>query len=437
MTPLLLDPLLIPLRLWRARARGTFRREAELGAPLGADAFALNFPEGEAAYNAMGVAADGTLLFAIGTKSLDTGARLFALDRGANEVRVVADLDRVLPSTARAIPQGKVHTDLIPINDGALLGATHIGYYDPRSTTERPGSAAGYAPYPGGWFFTIADDRVEPVAQAPPGEGIITMSADAARGRAYALTWPHGRLLTLDLATRSVRDYGAAMNAGEAGSKRDGTWSRICRSLGVDAATGDVFFCDDRGIIKRFDGTSIAAVSTAPRREQWRKVVWHPHERVFYGITWRSSTLFRFDPARGVCDELGTAGDGAQPATLAFALDDRGTTIHALVMGAGVLRARERQLAGTVAHVAYDLASGTKRTSGPIRLHDGRWVTQAQSLVMTRDAFYSLCWVEVPAADRSPHARRIRALRRATPEYRTRGYAEEMMLVRFSDSVSR
>jgi hypothetical protein len=410
MTPPILDRLLLPLRLARARARGSFRNEAELGAPLVVEGFDLGFPHGEASYNAIGQSPDGTIWFAIGTKSLAAGARLFAFDPRSSALRVVADLDEALPApSARAIPQGKVHVDLVPF-DGAMLGATHIGYYDPRADVERPGTARGYAPYPGGWFFAIEHDQLVPLAQAPAGEGIITMSVDVPRRVAYALTWPAGLFLTLDLDSRLVRNHGHVMGHG-----------RICRSLGIEPSSGAVFWSDERGRISRFDGSSIDVVATTPRAEMWRKVVWHPAERVFYGTLWRSSALFRFDPFTCAGEELGPFG--APPATLAFALD--GDTLQGLVTGPGVLRPRRMQLATSVAHLAYDLGTGTSFTSGPLRLADGRWITQAQSLLLTPDHAYSLCWIEARPADRY-----LRKLRRYTKEYRTRGYAEEMMLVR-------
>lgn len=113
-----------------------------------AQGFDLGFPQGEAAYNAMGQARDGVVYFAIGTKSLDAGARLFAFDPTSSSVRLVEDLGQELASPGvRSIPQGKVHVDLVPIGE-ALIGATHIGYYDARAEIEQPGTAAGYAPYP-------------------------------------------------------------------------------------------------------------------------------------------------------------------------------------------------------------------------------------------------------------------------------------------------
>jgi hypothetical protein len=442
----LLDRLLLPLRLARARARESFHPEDRLGQPLYVEEFDLGFPHGEAAYNAMGQAADGTIWFAVSTKCLEAGARLFALEPGASSPRTVADLDDAFATEGiRAIPQGKVHVDLIPFGE-AMLGATHIGYYDPRARVERPGAARGYAPYAGGWFFAIEPDRIEPgrivpgrivpLAQAPAGEGIVTMSADVQRRRLFALTWPGGLLLSLDLDTRLLRNHGPAMGAGETGSRRDGSWSRICRSLAVDPATGTVFWSDDAGRVSRFDGSSMEVVSSTPGGEMWRKMLWHPATRAFYGLLRLSSTLVRFDPATLLCEKIGTLDMYGTPATLAFTFDPDAAALHALVAGPGVLRDRQLQLAGSVSYVTFDLSTGRMRDSGPLRLADGRWITQSQSLLVSGGTAYALCWVEVPRGDRSARARELRRLRRHTPEYRTRGYAEEMMLVRFPRTVS-
>jgi hypothetical protein len=110
--------------------------------------------------------------------------------------------------------------------------------------------------------------------------------------------------------------------------------------------------------------------------------------------------------------------------------------IHACATGPGLLRESELPLASTVSHATFDLATRETRFSGPLRLHDGRWITQAQSLLLVDGFAYSLCWVELPAGDRSPRAQHVRALRRHTPEYRARGYAEQMMLVRFNATAA-
>lgn len=408
MRPYVIDRLLLPWRLAQARRRRAFVRARDVRETVPANAFTLDFPEGAVAYNSLGRTESGTIVAAVSTKRL-AGARLFAFD---GSVRLLADLDEIL-GTRGAIPHGKVHVDFAPFGD-ALIGATHIGYYDPKATTERPGSAKGFAPYPGGVFFSIDDDRVTPLAQAPAGEGIIAMSVDAARGVAFALTWPGGRFVTLDLTTRSLRDHGVVVQG------------RICRTIGIDP-DGNAYWSDDDGRVYHFNGMSIDVIATVP--DLWRKVVWHPERRAFFGVTWTSGTLFRFDPAARSVDAIGSI---PAPGTLGFVLD--GDTIHALSPGPGILRDDGVSIAATVTHTTIDLATGTIRSSAPLRLADGRWITEAQSLLLDGDRAYTLAWVEVPRTDRSPRAQRIRALRRDTWEFRHRGYAEEIVLARFSTS---
>jgi hypothetical protein len=329
------------------------------------DAFDPQFCEEVVAYNGLG----DDVVFAVSTKSLHAGARLFRFDPETQTIRAITDLDETLPKPQpRTIPQGKVHVDFVDIG-GVLYGATHIGYYDPNDAVERPGAAEGYAPYPGGWFFAIEGDRVLPLAQAPAGEGIITMSGDPARGLLAALTWPGGVFLTLDVASRTLRNHGTVITAG-----------RICRSLGVDPASGAVWWSDDAGRIWRYDGR-IEAVAATPRLEMWRKVVWHPEHRVFYGITWDSAALFRFDPVSLACDGLGTLRVRRAPATLAFAID--GNTIHALAFG----------WFRSVWHLTFDVVSKARSVDGPLVLADGRHVRQAQSLLLAGGRAYTLGWV--------------------------------------------
>src|SRR4051794_15943717 len=159
------------------------------------EAFELDFPEGEAAYNGMGIDRAGVVWFAVSTKSPDAGARLFTFF--GTSVQRVADFT---PERG-TIPQGKVHVELMPYGD-AMLGATHIGYYDARSNTEQP--AKGHSP--GGIFFSAQRDRITHLAQAPAGEGIIAMCAG--EDTLYALTWPGGLFLTFDLPTRTLRNHG-------------------------------------------------------------------------------------------------------------------------------------------------------------------------------------------------------------------------------------
>lgn len=432
-----LDRVLLPLRLARARARGAFVRPEMLAPPLFVESYDLHFDEGEVAYNGLGRLADGRIVFAVSTKTLVAGAHLFDFDPRSSTFRNRGDLDRMLPQpSARVVPQGKVHVDFARIGD-VSFAATHAGHYDPTSAMERPAVPAGWAPYPGGWFFALDADRVVPLARAPNGEGIIALSADAARRRLFALTWPHGHFLSLAIDSAHIGsaqcvDHGPVLGDGESGSREKGTWTRICRSLGVDDV-GHVYWSDAYGRIVRWDGRKRDEIAATPDRGMWRKVIWHPEERVFYGIEWDSAGLFRFDPRSASVESLGTlrVAQTQAPATLALALSADGRRLHALATGPGLLRDDDLQLAATVNAVVFDLDRRDVRFSGPLRLEDGRWITQAQSLLVVEDQAYAICWIEVPRGDVSPRAHTLRTLRRSSPEYHRRGYVEEIRLVRF------
>lgn len=410
-------------------------REAQARLVLPAELIDLDFPAADAAWNGLGQAGDGTVYCAAGTHGLDCGVRLFVLPQGASSAEPVADLDAALPKPQKqAIPHGKVHVDLLPIGD-ALLGATHIGYYARPPGAQASGAAGDYEPYPGGWFFSIRQRHVTALAQAPHGEGIISMAVDPQRGVAFALSWPRGLLLELDLDSSTVRNHGPALGAGEAGSQQDGTWVRICRGLGIDPRNGAVFFSDGGGQILRYANGAIETVASLPQPETWLKVAWHPFERVFYGVMWSAGALFRFDPASLACEPIGVVRLPEAPAevvtSLAFVLDASADKIHVLAVGPGLLRGRQVQLPGTSVYLTHDLQTGRNDVHGALRSVDGRWITRAESLLISGQHAVSVCWAEVPIGDRSPRARQVRKHRRRSPQYRFGGYVEEVVLMRF------
>lgn len=429
--PWLCDRMLLPYRLARARASQPFVAESAVDAPVAVDDYRCDFPEGEAAFNGLGAGRDGRVYLAIGTKSTTAG-RIFVFDPRTGRVDLLADLETAFPAAGgRAIPQGKIHVDFIPAGD-RVYAATHVGYYDAAAATERPGRAPGFAPYSGGWFFAIAGDRVLPYAQAPAGEGVIAMCVDAGRNHAFGLTWPGGLLLSLDLASGSLRNHGPVFGAGEAGSIENGSWHRVCRCLVTHPATGHVFWSDDAGAIWRLDGERVEAVARLPVADHWRKVCWDEDRNVFVGWTWRDALLFTFDPATLVCRTLTKMSAGAdRAATLAFALDPDRRRIHALVRGPGLLRQGRIQLAEAARYATYDLATGATTMRGLLQTRDGRVVTQAQSLLVIGGDAYAVAWIELSPADRTPYAQAVRAMRRDDRVCRARGYTEEIALVRF------
>jgi hypothetical protein len=420
-----LDRPLLPLRLARARSDGWFVKSGPIDQIVSTELIDLGYLAADAAWNGLGRGTDGTLYCAAGTHSLDDAARLFALTPGSTHVELVADLGAALPSAVGAIAQGKVHVDMPALADG-VIGATHVGYY----STPPPGRS-----YPGGWFFTATADRVRPLVRAPDGEGIIAMAVDRARSVAFALSWPRGLLLELDLQESRLRSHGPVHDAGEAGSREAGTWRWICRSLGIDERTGAVYWSDDAGRITRKGDHRIEPVASLPRSEMWRKVAWHPAEEVFYGAMWTGGDLFRFDPQTAEVDQIGALRlPGASPrvlTSLGFVLDAEANRIHALAAGPGVLRRGEVQLPSSVLYVSHDLSSGETLVHGPLRSQDGRWITRAESLLLAGENAYTVCWAEVTRRHRSARAREVRRLRSRSHLYRFYGYAEEVVLARF------
>ncbi len=405
--------------------------EQESAPVVEAELIGLDFPAADAAWNGIGQASDGTVYCAPGTHSVDCGARLFALVPDSSVAEPVADLDAVLPRPhGQVITQGKVHVDFAPIGE-ELLGATHIGYQTRYRGTERARTAAKYGPYPGGWFFAVRNRAITPIAQAPEGEGIISMTVDVHRGVAFALTWPHGLLLELDLASRSLRSPGPAL--GGAGSELAGTRGFICRSLGIDRRTGAVFWSDSGGRIFRYAREKIEIVASLPRAEIWTKVARDP-SGAFIGILERSGVLFRFDPSALMCEEIGQMRLPHAPqrvkTTLAFFLDPS-DVIHALAVGPGVLPTSDAQQPSTSVYLTHDLSRNKTQVHGPLRSSEGRWISRSESLLVTDRTAYSVCWAGVPSSDRSPHARQVRRHRRHSPDYRFGGHADEVVLARF------
>ena len=419
-------------RLARAIGR-QFPGEAAIAPAVTVDALDPGFLEGEAAYNGLGVAADGTVFFSVGTKALDAGARVFAARTDAHHVRLVTDLDRALrPAAPAAVPHGKMHVDFAEIG-GRMFGATHVGHYALVDGVERPSTPAGWAPYPGGVFFELTGGGAVPCGSAPAGEGVIAMTADAVRVRLHALTWPGGRLLTADVASGSVYDHGPVFGPAETGSRAAGTWHRVCRSLGVDERTGRVYWSDREGSIHCLEERGIRTLGTRlPSHDMWRKVAWHASREIFYVLT-EGGRLCTFDPVREECRDIGrlAPADAGRRATLAFAVDAERGAVHHLATGRGAWRGvRQPPLLSTVWHCVHDLTSATTAVRGVLRLPDGRFVTEAQSLAVVGDTLCGTMWVEVPPTDRSPRAHALRQRRRDTEEYRVRGYAEEILFVR-------
>jgi hypothetical protein len=138
------------------------------------------------------------------------------------------------------------------------------------------------------------------------------MNMDTRRMRIYGLSWPTGYFFRYDVAKKEMKDLGAFFEQGENG--KGATYRTVCRSLAVDPETGSVFFTTGEGAIYRYDYEKDAVAKVSPDEMKkdyfglyditsaghmaynWRQTVYHPADRMFYGVHGNSGYLFRFDP---------------------------------------------------------------------------------------------------------------------------------------------
>ena len=288
-----------------------------LDKPLVAKHYYSGFPDAHDTYNAISVASDGKVYYVLSSTRHDVGAQFYVYDPVTDQTKFIADLtEAVGEKEKKCIAQGKSHVEFHE-HDGKLYFATHLGYYENIKGWEKlPVNAPdGYHLYPGGHFvsYDMKSGKMENLALAPHGEGIITMTMDKKRGHLYAITWPKGYLLDYNINTKQLKDLGLTNEQGEAGEPGK-DYRVICRSIFVDPRYGNVYYSTPEGNIffyhpdfdapKKLDGVSLkmdyfgSYDYTKPGNMgySWRKICWSENENVAYGTHGKSGYLFRFDP---------------------------------------------------------------------------------------------------------------------------------------------
>ncbi|MEN6603514.1 MAG: hypothetical protein ABFD86_13965, partial [Bryobacteraceae bacterium] len=362
---------------------------------------------GDDSYNAVTAASDGKIYYVICAHKIDLGAQMFSYDPATDKVTHLADLTEASGEKGlKTVPQGKSHVNFYE-HKGKLYFATHMGYYQVVDGKELVGvPPAGYKPYPGGHFlsYDLATGKIEKLASAPAGEGIITMAMDERRERLFALTWPSAHFLVYDLAKKEMKDYGLTAGMGEKGV---GDMFRVvCRSIAVDPVLGTAFFTDSTGAVHRYgwhrqekelekiDGCSMKRPifgkwdpdKPGHMGYNWRQTVWYGPEKVFYGTHGMSGYLFRFDPRGGVLDVVDRIASEKSKASGqydAFSYGYLGLTLgpdgHTLYFLTGTPKGEE------IRFVTYDIPAGKYTDHGALALDDGRRPTWAQSIAVGRD----------------------------------------------------
>lgn len=362
---------------------------------------------GDDSYNAVTAASDGKIYYVIAAHKIDMGARMYSYDPATGKVTQLADLTEASGEKGlKAVPQGKSHVDFYE-HKGKLYFATHMGYYQVIDGKELVGvPPAGYKPYPGGHFlaYDMATGKIEKLASAPAGEGIITMAMDKRKGRLYGLTWPSAHFIVYDLAKKELKDLGLTAGLGEKGV---GDMFRVvCRSIAVDPVYGTGFFSDSTGLVWRYGwakqekeletipGCSLKRPilgSWDPNKPahmgyNWRQTVWYGPGKVFYATHGMTGYLLQFDPRAGVAEVVTRIASEKSIASgqyeefpygyLGLTLGPDGHTLYFLT---GTPKGEE------IRFVTYHIPTKKYTDHGALVLDDGRRPTWAQSIAVGRD----------------------------------------------------
>jgi hypothetical protein len=415
-------------RLWVAACCGVVAAVATSASDskwLIAQAYDSGFEMNHDTWNGMGVASDGKVYYVLCSESADRGAQMFSFDPATGQIRHLGDLTEACGEKGlKAIPQGKSHVTFVE-SDGKLYFATHLAYYNPGggaagAKEKKAAPPPGYRPYPGGHFlaYDMAHGTFERLASAPHGEGILAMAMDTRRGRLYGLTWPTGYFLRYDLAKREMRQLGPVAGQGEAG---DGpTYSALCRAIVVDPDDGSAYLTTSAGDILRYryDRDSLETVVGVDLRKDyfgiwdptkpghmgynWRQAVWHPVEKVIYGVHGNSGYLFRFDPHAVRIDVLDRITsepskrsgmyDRFRYGYLGFTLGPDQRTLYYLTGGpvepgeqSPSSQSTKEEPQENLHLVTYDIPTGRCVDHGAIFFADGERPSNVQSIAVSQD----------------------------------------------------
>ena len=283
--------------------------------PLVAKHYYSGFPDAHDTYNAISAASDGKIYYVLSSDKHDVGGQFYVYDPATDQTKFIADLSEAV-GEKNAIAQGKSHVAFYE-HEGKLYFATHVGFYEMIDGAEclPVNPPAGFGLYPGGHFvsYDMKTGKIESLALAPHGEGILTMTMDQKRGHLYAITWPKGYLLDYDINTRRLKDLGLVSEQGE-GGVIGADYRVICRSMVVDPRDGNVYYSTADGDIfyyrpglsrpVKLDGVDLRLdyfgtydyTGAGSMGYNWRKIFWYAPENVAYGVHGNSGYLFRFNP---------------------------------------------------------------------------------------------------------------------------------------------
>ncbi|MFA7172929.1 MAG: hypothetical protein WC340_05865 [Kiritimatiellia bacterium] len=393
---------------------------------LTARVFNSGFREAHDTYNALSIASDGNVYYVLCSTSIDFGGRVFRYDPRTDKITFVGDLTEFCGEKGlKTVPQGKSHV-LFYEYEGKLYFSTHAGYYNTAGGMERMATEVppGYKVYPGGHLLTydLKSGAHEDLGIAPEREAVLAMSMDTQRGVIYGISWPIGYFFRYDVATKKMTNLGPTASQGESGE--GSTYRVLCRSIAIDPESGCAYFTNPEGDIfcYRPNAERVEKVEGEDMRKDyfgkyeptdsgsmgynWRQLVWHPDEKVFYGVHGNSGYLFRFDPKATrieVLDRITSEpsqrsgmGDQFSYGYLGFTLGPDGRTLYYLTGGpiyenGKRVKGREKVATGMAKGienlhlVTYDIPTQGYKDHGPVFYPDGQRPLYVNSIAVAAD----------------------------------------------------
>jgi hypothetical protein len=398
---------------------------SDLPKKLIATTYNSGFPLSHDTFNGMGVGSDGKIYYVLCTQSIDEGAQMYSFDPKNNKIQHLGDLTEICGEKGlKTIVQGKSHVNFVEAG-GKLYFATHLGYYTIIDGMEKRGAPPeGYKPYPGGHIlsYDLKSGKFENLAIAPHNEGILTLNMDTLRRIVYCITWPTGYLLRYDVDKKELKDLGPITGEGENGNGP--TFRVLCRSLAIGPDNGNVYMTTSEGTILRYtpDKDAVETVegenmkkdyfglydpsSAGSMGYNWRRIIWCPSEKKFYGVHGNSGYLFSFDPTvpqievldRITSEPSKRSGmfDQFSYGYLGFILGPDGHTIYYLtggpiyengkrVTGKSTTAMGEAKGQENLHLVTYDIPTGNYKDNGPIFYTDGQRPLDVNSIAVGND----------------------------------------------------
>ncbi|MCE5249563.1 hypothetical protein LLG96_05005 [bacterium] len=362
------------------------------------------FLYGETNYHAIQQASDGNVYYAIGSQRPNSNACMFRYDPRTGKADTIGNVNDILgEDRTKVFSQSKIHCDLYE-KDGKLYFGTQGGVYQ----------GGNLGPYPGGHFmsYDLKMGAFHDYGIGEPGEGMVTMSMDTARGRMYTVTWPGLKFICYDISTGTIRSFGKSVATPDI---TDSLSAPGPRSLGVDPRDGNVYWHNMDDTIACYDYTK-NTVSTIekPRfdlpilqvrkpgldRVYWRSIRWSDAYQRFYGVDTHTEYLFSFEPHSGeleIIDRIASApvrkSGGRAGASMAFELSRDGKTVY-YIAGAPAVMPGTKIRTSELHLVTYEISLRRYVDHGPIELDDGRKPNYCQGLDVGTDGnLYIVCTI--------------------------------------------